>query len=353
MRRAIVLIGLVVVMAAGLCAHLAVAEPEGPATAPLAVRVEQFSVPPATGPTGGVILHNRGRVAWTGTVKVDLGDGWRIEQPAGQVRVEPGETTRVAYTVQQAKVVVANRYSVRVVASGPGGEVVHKQAISCTSAPYGKVAVDGETGDWDGAIPVRFGADGKAVVVRTLWSRRIFAMLVAVEEDQLVKMTPGGKTPCDAVGVAISRWPAETPAAGEKALRHEFLLASTDDGPRSFRLMQPGDKLTREPRVDDLADRRVEGAKLAVRRREGRTFYEWSIPTRALAPVRPAVGRTICLSVLVHDPDGAGLRDYGAAAGLWPCQRNARAWTRWPGSKWPKEAPFDSKIEWGLCSSAQ
>ena len=118
MRRAILLAGLVI--AAGLCAHLASAELENPVPAPLAVRVEQFTVPPATGPVGAVILRNRRRAAWTGKGTVDLGDGWRIEQPAGQVRVEPGQTTRVAYTVQQAKVVVANRYPVRVVASGPG-----------------------------------------------------------------------------------------------------------------------------------------------------------------------------------------------------------------------------------------
>lgn len=351
MRRMILLAGLAV--ASGLCAGLALGELASPAGAPVALRVEQFTVPPATGPVGAVVVRNLGRAAWSGKVTIDFGEGWMIEQPSKELHIEPGGQARAAYTVKKAKVVEANRYPVRVVASGPGGEAVREQVIACASAPYGKVRVDGNGGDWGGAIPVTFEAGGKAAVVRTLWTRRTLSMLVSVAEDKLVRMAPGGKRACDAVQVAISRWPAETPRQGGKAVRHEFLLASTNDGPRCFRLVQPGEELAAQPRVESLAERIVDRAELAIIRRGGRTVYEWSVPFRSLTTVRPSVGRTICLSVLVHDPDGTGLRDYGSAAGLWRSQRNARAWTRWPGSKWPAKAPFDSKIEWGLCSSAQ
>ena len=67
--------------------------------------------------------------------------------------------------------------------------------------------------------------------------------------------------------------------------------------------------------------------------------------------IRAAPGREFCLSVLVHDGDGTGLRDWGRAAGLWPQQRNRLAWCLWQGAKWPKDPPFDNKIEWGFCSS--
>ena len=55
--------------------------------------------------------------------------------------------------------------------------------------------------------------------------------------------------------------------------------------------------------------------------------------------------------LLVHDPDGTGLRDWGASAGLGPVERNRLAWCRWKGAVWPEAPPFDGKIEWGLCSS--
>ena len=62
-------------------------------------------------------------------------------------------------------------------------------------------------------------------------------------------------------------------------------------------------------------------------------------------------GREFCFSVLVHDPDGTGLRDWGEHAGLWPGQRKRLAWCVWGGVKWSDSIPFDGKIEWGLCSS--
>jgi hypothetical protein len=69
------------------------------------------------------------------------------------------------------------------------------------------------------------------------------------------------------------------------------------------------------------------------------------------ARIRPSEGREFSFGLLVHDPDGTGLRDFGAAADLWPWQRNALAWSRWPGAKWPEQPPFDSKQPWGMCSS--
>jgi hypothetical protein len=67
--------------------------------------------------------------------------------------------------------------------------------------------------------------------------------------------------------------------------------------------------------------------------------------------IEPMEGREFGLSLLVHDPDGTGLRDFGEAAGLWPWQRSRLAWSQWPGARWAKDAPFDNRIEWGFCSS--
>ena len=67
--------------------------------------------------------------------------------------------------------------------------------------------------------------------------------------------------------------------------------------------------------------------------------------------IRADVGREICLSFLIHDPDGTGTRDWGAATGLWPEQRNKLAWCSLGASAGSKDIHYDSKVEWGLCSS--
>jgi len=82
------------------------------------------------------------------------------------------------------------------------------------------------------------------------------------------------------------------------------------------------------------------------------TYYECSIPFRLLRDrIRPSEGREFHLSVLVHDPGGTGIRDWGQAAGMGPPERNRLAWSLWQGAKWGDEPPFDNKTHWGLCSS--
>ncbi|KPK41912.1 MAG: hypothetical protein AMK72_14780, partial [Planctomycetes bacterium SM23_25] len=88
-----------------------------------------------------------------------------------------------------------------------------------------------------------------------------------------------------------------------------------------------------------------------VTRRDGVTYYECAIPMKAIPQIRPEPGREFCFSVLVHDPGGTGLRDWGEAAGLWPWQRSRLAWCAWQGATWPDDPPFDNKVEWGFCSS--
>ncbi len=95
----------------------------------------------------------------------------------------------------------------------------------------------------------------------------------------------------------------------------------------------------------------VEQAEIAVSRNGKMTYYECAIPFKTPAEIRPSEGREFCLSVLVHDPDGTGLRDWGQAAGLWPEERNRLAWSDWPGAQWPRQPPFDNRLPWGLCSS--
>ncbi|MHC4181658.1 MAG: hypothetical protein ACYSWU_29560, partial [Planctomycetota bacterium] len=95
-----------------------------------------------------------------------------------------------------------------------------------------------------------------------------------------------------------------------------------------------------------------EKAQVAVSRTGTMTYYECGIPFSPMrGQIRPSEGREFCMSVLVHDLDGTGIRDWGRAAGLWPWQRSRWAWSRWAGAVWGKQPPFDNKLQWGLCSS--
>jgi len=115
--------------------------------------------------------------------------------------------------------------------------------------------------------------------------------------------------------------------------------------------MKPGMPLGQSQEVRRLEGLELADAEVVVKRKGKTTVYECAIPFSAMPRIRPDTGREICFSVLIHDPDDTGLRDWGRAAGLWRSQRNKYAWCSWRGVKWNDEPPYDNKIEWGLCSS--
>jgi hypothetical protein len=319
---------------------------------PVALRITNMGVTPAHMPPVTVWVKNVSDSAYEGSVRLELPEGWRASVPAHDVSLEPGEVAGVRFTLHDAKNREENRYALTAVALGAGQEVRHSQEIVCASAPYFKPDIDGEIDDWKDAIPCSFVAQGKKTTVHTFWNRRQFSMLVAVEEDNLISQREDG--PFDAVQIAISPQDTTTSTSThDEATRHEFLLMpdGAGQGGRCFRLAEPGTKLAETQAKRDMSGLEIEAPKLVVWREGNTTYYEWGISFRSLSGIRPSEGREFFLSLLVHDPDGTGLRDWGEAAGLWPCQRNRLAWSVWPGAKWRDEPPLDNKVEWGMCSS--
>jgi len=326
----------------------------GPAGPPVAIRAENLTVSPSTGPVTHVLVHNPGTRTYRGTVIATFPGGWTMNTTRHQVTIKPGETARLAFAIERGADAASNTYPVQVKAVGADGtEVTRTQTIVCASAPYFKPTIDGDSADWKDAIPVTFATGGKKTVVGTYWSRRRFSLLVAVEEDALTPLPEqGGGAAGDAVQIAISPRDATTPAsAGGVARRYEFLLAATKTGGKCYALTRPGDPVSVAQQTRSLAGRGLADAQVVVARRDGVTTYECAIPMNVMPRIRPDPGREFCLSVLVHDPDGTGLRDWGEAAGLWPWQRSRLAWSAWQGARWPDEPPFDNKVEWGFCSS--
>ena len=328
-----------------LAATTAAAEP------PVALQLGSLIVAPAHLPPVFVTARNTGTAAYQGTLTIAGPEGWTFRPPRIEIALEPGQSKRVAFTVTKGKRNEANRYPLSVTATGAGQTVVHRQEVACTSAPYFKPTIDGDPADWKDAIPVSFTTAGKKTVIRTFWNRRQLALLVAVEEDKLV--APGGTGPFDAVQLAISPQDTTTGASADGvATRYEFLLAGDPKAARCYLLAEVGTKLAETQKGRELAPLAYEDAAVAVSRDGGTTYYECAIPFKLMrSEIRPSEGREFCLSLLVHDPDGTGVRDWGAAAGLWESQRNRLAWSLWKGACWDDKPPFDNKTPWGLCSS--
>lgn len=322
---------------------------------PVALRVENLPVLPSTGPLAMVAIRNLQPTPYQGSVALKSPDGWRIAPAGRDVALAPGETKRVAFNIERGLNRDANRYPFEVTAIGGGAKVVRRQDVFCASAPYFKPTIDGDPAEWKDAIPVAFMTGGKRTTVSTFWNRKEFAVLVAVEEDRL---TPYGEAvggACDAVQVAIAPQGSVTGTSAQgMATRWEFLLVATgtDGRGKCFQLARPDMKLAETQAARKLGPLEYEKARLAVRRQGTITTYECAIPWQPMRDaILPGEGREFCLSVLVHDPGGVGLRDLGEAAGLWPSERNRLAWSNWEGATWGSQPPWDNKLEWGLCAS--
>ena len=320
--------------------------PPAAAETPVTLRIAGLPVTPAHMPAAKIWVKNQTDQDYQGTLQLELPDGWRTTPVEQAVMLAPDEAKAFAFTIRDGKNQTDNRYTLTAVVSGQGGVVRHQQEIACCSAPYFKPEIDAQSEDWKDAIPVTFATQSKNTTISTFWNRRQFSMLVAVEEDAL--------TPADAVQIAISPQKTQTPADSDGTVsRYEFLLTAdgAGQGGLAFQLAEPGATAAATQPQRPLNDLEMEDPKLAVWHKDGTTYYEWGISFRSLPDIRPSEGREFFLSVLVHDPDGTGLRDLGQAVGLWPSQRNRLAWSHWPGAQWPQDAPMDNKIEWGMCSS--
>lgn len=356
-KTAVFLLGCCVLLAGLSVGCEKPAKLEGP---PIAIRPEHLLVLPGTGPVTHVLVQNRTRSLWRGKVIARFPQTWKMDKTEQSVTVGPLQTARVPFSIARGVDSADNVYPVRVEAVAEGQDPGKKpqvfsrdQIIVAATAPYYKPTIDGKLDDWNDAVPVMFVTGGKKTTVSTYWNRKEFLLLVAVEEDRWIpRPKRAAAAGFDAVQIAVSPPKAKTPAKPrEKAQRYEFLLTSTDAGGACFALIRPGEKLAVALQRRDLDALKLDAAEVKVFSKAGVTYYECAIPLAAMPTIRANAGREFRFSVLVHDPDGTGLRDWGRAAGLWPWQRSRLAWCDWVGATWPKLPPFDNKIEWGFCSS--
>ena len=320
----------------------------------VAVRAENFTVPPATGPVTHVLTRNTGDTECTVTIEPKFPSGWQWTPRNRTVTLASGEAKRLPFTIEKASDAKSNRYAIEITVAQGSDKTIRRQDVVCASAPYFKPKIDGKFKDWSDAIPMTFTTSGKKTVVSTYWDKRNFYLYVQVEENKLHSYKRDAAV-VDAVQFALAARSAITASAEQdKAQRSEFLIVDVGGmfaKDRCFQLIKPGQELSVTQEPGDLDTLGFKDAKVAVKRQGKITHYECAIPFAAIPTIRPAVGREIRFSILVHDPDGTGIRDWGKAAGLWPEQRNRFGWCLWDSVKWSADPPYDGKVEFGFCSS--
>jgi hypothetical protein len=327
----------------GAAAVAAGAEP------PLLVRVRNFIVNPSTTPVTHVLVKNAGASDYAGTLKVTFPQGWKTRPAECPLELRPGELKRLPFTIEGGADRAANVYPVRIVAESAAGRLEVEQAAVTASAPYFKPKIDGDLEEWKDSIPITFTAGGRKTVVRAYWSSKQFSLAVEIEEDELKghdKVSADGGM--DAVQFALAPAPDD---AAAKTGRYEFLMAAAADGGRAWQLLKPGDDEALMARKRPLAGMEASDIKVAVKRDGRLTVYEAGVPFKLLPDIQPAPGRELRFSLLVHDPGGAGVRDLGSVMNRWEEDRRPLGWCSWEHVKWGDTPPFDSNVEFGLCSS--
>jgi hypothetical protein len=326
----------------------------------VAVRAENLTVQPSSGPVTHVMIHNGHNVPFKGTVRVRFPDGWKVAQTQHAVALAPGETKRIPYAIERAVDVAANLYPVEIAVEGNGATSVHKQNVVCASAPYYKPKTDGDLKEWNDSIPIALTRKGKKAVVRTYWNQRQFCLGVEVEEDKLIPYKKGAASESpsaspDAVQFALAPATASRDVAADAQVeRYEFLAVASSglfSKDKCFQLLAPGARLSQARETRKLEGHELEGAQVVVKRKKSTTRYEIAVPYSAMPTLRPTTGRSFFFSVVVHDPDGTGIRNLGEVMNLFPRRRHPYGWCRWQGAKWGEEAQLDARCEWGLASS--
>jgi hypothetical protein len=355
------------------------------AEAAIAVRVENLTVLPQSQPVLAMRVRNPRTSPFAGTITPSVPEGWRLTPSERVVELAPGATERLTFSVEGGRESPDNRYPIEVAISDKAGRSIVKQDICVATAPYAKPVIDGEVSDWQDTIPVEMVTNGKKTTIRTCWNRKAFALLVAVEEDALcLPGSPGSGGSFDAVQFSLAARDSTTKTSeSDTADRFEYLLVPGGTEPaKCYALAHPTTHLadTQKLRLgENLVDSDVE---IVVRRVDNVTYYECSVPWREMKQaLQPAEGREVYFSLLVHDPDGTGLRDWGNEAGMWESQRTRFGWGQWSGANgsgangsgangsgangsgangsgangsgatFGKQPPHDSRVEWGLCSS--
>lgn len=322
---------------------------------PILVRAENIIVPPSTGPITHLVVKNQKAAPYNCRIRVKYSQDWTISPVEFEVSLKPQETRKIPISIDKAIDLKSNLYPVEITVISGDKQKVFKQNVFVATTPVFTPKIDGKLNDWEPAVPISFETKGRKTIIRTGWNKKFFNVAVVVEDDKHSGYKAKFDKPIDAVQFAIAPRKAKTPTADDQqSQRFEFLIVDSAgfmSSDKCFQLMRPGDNIAIAGKERTLAPLQIKDAKVVVKRKKNLTVYECSIPLSLIAKLKPMTGREYRMSFLVHDPDGTGIRDLGEVSGLWEFQRNKFAWSSWKGVKWQEKPPYDSKLEWGFCTT--
>lgn len=296
------------------------------------MRCHSFLVNPSTGPVAEITVSSA--EAWSGTLTVTPPDGWTIDPQAHDITLQANENKCLPYRIIKAREVADNAYPFTLALSGG---VTVTQTVRTASAPFGKPKVDGKLDDWKDAIPLRFGEKGAQTTLRTYWDNAAFYLAIEVEQKTL------NLSRTDGLRNAVQLYLAPKSATVK---RHEFLIEPVSKSKAICKRLASPDKVNDPDGIEE------KGANVALRTSGGVTVYEIALPLSLLDGIRVDAGREFRLGLLVHDPDGSGLRDLGSIMNRPPDSRTSTpsCFFIWKGGCW--NTPFyDGGTEFGFCSS--
>ncbi len=329
-----------VVMLACLCVAIGQNAASKP---PVALRADNIVVPPDTGPVSGFTVVNLLDAPYAGKITVKLPEGWKADKTQFDVSLKARESKHIPFALEKAIASKTHVYPCTITAVGGGQTVTVAQQVICATTPYVKPKIDGDITEWlNDAVPVTFVCKDKKTVVRTYWNKRNYCLAVEVQEDKFDKSA-------DAIQFALAYGKASTGKSDDdKTARYEFVIK---DG-KCYQIAKPGGSLGDTQKPTALPTEPLAKSVVAVKREKDITTYEISVPMRPMMKVlKPTTGREYRFGVLVHDPDGTGVRQMAAVASPLPGTCNKYAWTKWIGAKFPDKPLLDSKLEWGFCTS--
>ncbi len=340
-----------------LCCLLCVLAVSAAAAGNLRVRVHNFVVNPSTGPVTTITVTNPGDAPFAGTLEARFPAGWKVTPASHALDLPAGAVKQLSFAIEEASDARrTNRYDVAVTVRSNATAVTETQTVVWAGAPYFKPKIDGSAKEWGDAVPIRWTSGGKQTVVSQYWNKKRFCLLVQVEEDRLIgRKGSSAQSGMDAIQFALAPKAAVTGTnKSDRAARSEFLAADSGSmwaSDACYLLTKPDTPLGGAGKAEGLDTLRLEDAEVAVKRSGRTTVYELAIPFAHMPALRPTPGREYCFSLLVHDPDGTGIRDLGTIMNLQDSRRNPLAWRSWPNAKWSRQPPFDNKVEFGFCSS--
>lgn len=310
------------------------------------IRPMNFTVTPSTGPVSEVSIENRDIIDFSGELSVDYPDGWKVSPATQKVDLKAGEKMSYSFAIEQGVDSADNIYKLAFSLYSKGLMKIYRFDVVCASTPYYKPVIDGKLKEWADAIPIQFETKGKNTMVSTYWNNRNFCLAVEVEEDQLLGFKKAStEKGMDALQIKIQ--PGKSlQSESTSAPAYEFLFADNGGWWGKDRIFVLKDNEMREV-AEDLAD----GIELSVSRKGSVTCYEAAIPMRLMDSLKATAGRDYQFSLLVHDPDGTGIRDLGSVMNLSDRDRVYSSWSSWDFVKWNGYRPYSANIEFGFCSS--